>query len=151
MKKRGQMQLSFGMIFSIILIIAFVAFAFYAIKGLLDAQNKTKIAVFADDLQAGVDKVWKGSGASQKFSVELPKKIDEICFVDREALGENLMLVPNDFNFPLIKIDHLDLEKTFEEDSIIRGGEKMLCIPNDGKVEMTLTKSFGEDLVTVRK
>ena len=47
-KKRGQMQMSFGMIFSIILIIVFISFAFYVIKKVLDAQRKAEIGLFIE-------------------------------------------------------------------------------------------------------
>ncbi|MEK6925789.1 MAG: hypothetical protein AABW50_00775 [Nanoarchaeota archaeon] len=152
--KKAAMELSFGMIFSIILIIAFIAFAFIAIKALLKTNDQAKIASFVDGLRADVDKVWRASQASQKVSYNLPGKIEEICFVDHTDFGESLILAPNDFDFPPIKIDHIDFEKTLANNAVgvtTRDGEKILCISNDGKVEMTLYKNYGEDLVTIKK
>jgi len=81
-KKRAQMQLSFGMIFSIILIIFFVAIAFYAIKVLLNTQNTMNISKFKSDLQNDVDKIWKSSKTSQEIQYLLPSKIKKVCFAD---------------------------------------------------------------------
>ena len=49
------MKLSFGMIFSIILIIAFLALAFYGIKTMLDTQNEIKLKQFYDNLEADIE------------------------------------------------------------------------------------------------
>jgi len=38
-EKRGQLKLSFGMIFSIILIIVFLGFAFFGIQKFMDYQK----------------------------------------------------------------------------------------------------------------
>ena len=51
MKKRGQLQISFGMIFSIILIIAFVALAVYVIMIFLDTGKCANTGLFKNDLQ----------------------------------------------------------------------------------------------------
>ena len=60
------MNISFGMIFSILLIVFFIAFAFYGIKKFLGFQDTIKIEKFLDDLQSDVDRVWRGSQASQE-------------------------------------------------------------------------------------
>ena len=64
--KRGQMKLSFGMIFSIILIIIFISFAFYAIQKFLSIQNSVQVGKFVNEFQQNVDKIWKGSQGSEK-------------------------------------------------------------------------------------
>ena len=83
MNKRGQMHLSFGMIFSIILIIAFVAFATYGILKLLAFQQDAKYHQFIDDLSSDIDKVWKSSQGSQEFTYSIPSSISGICFVKK--------------------------------------------------------------------
>ena len=80
--KRGQMKLSYGMIFSIILIIVFLAFAFYAIKKFMGIQNTVMVGDFIDSLGSDVDKMWKGSQGSQEREYRLPKKIQYVCFAD---------------------------------------------------------------------
>ena len=73
-RKRGQMKLSFGMIFSIILIIVFISFAFYAIQKILEMQELMKVGKFKDNLEADIDSAWKGSQRSQEVEYILPKK-----------------------------------------------------------------------------
>ena len=86
MEKRGQEQLSFGMIFSIILIIFFIVFAFYAIQKFLVIGNTAKIAGFTGQLESDIDKMWRGSQGSQKAEYFLPSKIEYICFADYNAV-----------------------------------------------------------------
>ncbi len=161
---RGQMELSFGMIFSIILIIVFLAFAFYAIKKFLGIQDSVLIGNFLDDLSTGVNKMWGGSQGSQPVEYSLPKRIEYVCFVDfsaRKGLGakkdiydelekyfkegDNLVFYPLGSSKTLRskEIEHIDIAKMTEDDN-------PLCIENkDGKVKMTIKKNFEEDLVII--
>jgi len=138
-QKRGQMKLSFGMIFSIILIIFFIAFAFFAIRKFLGIQDAMKIGQFGDQLQSDIDKLWRGSQGSQEVEYFLPLKIESVCFVDNDY--ENL-----DFHSETFiegkKIEHINITK------ITSGGD--FCIENiNGKVKMTIKKDYGEALVTI--
>ncbi|MFQ5531971.1 MAG: hypothetical protein ACE5ES_05115 [Candidatus Nanoarchaeia archaeon] len=167
MKKRGnkkaQMKLSFGMIFSIILIIIFIAFAFYAIKKFLGLQESVIIGDFTNDFQRDVDKIWRGSQGSQEIKYNLPKKIQYVCLTDFEsgARGENrefyrdLQLFyhgdENLFFYPAgsadgldsKEIEHLDIEKITEKDN-------PYCIENiNGKIKLRISMNFGESLVVV--
>ena len=56
--RSGQLEISFGMIFSIILIIIFIAAGFYAITKLLALQRTIQIESFLKDFQDDVDKMW---------------------------------------------------------------------------------------------
>jgi len=140
--KTGQMQISFGMIFSIILVIVFIAAGFYAIKKFLDLQSTIQVSQFLQDLQTDVDKAWKSPEISRNVKYVLPKKITEICFIDDEF--ENLQFTANS----IVKgemIEHLDIAKITEE-------EDPFCISNtDGKVQFTIVKDFGEVLVRITK
>jgi len=142
MKKRGQLQLSFGMIFSIILIIVFIAFAFYAIMKFLDIKDTALIGKFQNKLQKDVDKIWKGQQGSQKVEYILPNKIEAVCFVNDEY--ENLIYQSKEF-IPRVKIEHIDSEKS------LSGSEK-LCFENvDGKISLIIKMNPGEKLVTLAK
>jgi len=156
------MQLSFGMIFSILLIIFFVAIAFYAIKVLLNAQDNLKVSKFKLDLQNEIDKIWKSSKTSQEFGGNnlLPSKVKKVCVVDfsNPAIGdeelykklkqsfwenENLFFYPTAGQDAMF-IKNLDLEKT-------TASENPLCFDVlNSKVKFILEKNFGESLVTIR-
>ncbi|MBU2053009.1 MAG: hypothetical protein KJ721_02055 [Nanoarchaeota archaeon] len=162
---RAQMQLSFGMIFSIILIIVFIAFAFFAVKKLLGMQDSIKVGQFADKLQSDIDKIWKGSQGSQMETYTLPSKIEFICFVDYSSSrrgpkqsyygelkqvyyeGEDMILYPigSGAGSDSFKILHLNIEK-------ITDNENPYCIENKkGKVELIIEKDFGENLVGITR
>ncbi len=138
--KRGQMKLSFGMIFSIILIVIFIAFAFYAIKTFLGIQDEMKIGQFVNGLQSDVDKMWKGSQGSQEVEYLLPSKIESVCFKDDEY--ENLIFRSDDF-IGGKEIKHINITKITE-------AENPFCIENvKGKVKMIIKKDYGEALVEI--
>lgn len=163
MKKRGQLKLSFGMIFSIILIIIFIAFAFYAVQKFIDVQKSVQIGKFASDFQNDIDKIWKGSQGLQEKEYFLPKKISFVCFADYSSneKGQNrnfydeLKLVyyenENLFFYPIgsaegiggKEMKHIDLTKTTET-------ENPLCAKNiEGRISFTIQKDFNEALVTI--
>ena len=159
------MKLSFGMIFSIILMIVFVSFAFFAIKKFLGIQEIMKIGQFKDKLQSDINKIWRGSQGAQKEEYFLPSKIEAICFVDYSLskMGQNKDYYQklkqayygseNLFFYPVgsgegadsFKIEHIDLEKTTEI-------ENPFCIENiNGKINVLIEKDFGENLVRITK
>ncbi len=137
---RGQMKISFGMIFSIILIILFIFVAFYAITKFLDLQKTVQISKFYDNLQSDIDKIWKSSQGSQEIVYTLPSKIKAVCFVDSDY--ENLRFDSEEFiEGKLLK--NIDLYKTI-------GNNREKCIStNKGKLKLTLKKTYGDTLVTI--
>ena len=141
-QKSGQMKISFGMIFSIILIIAFIAFAIYAISIFLGVSDEVKIAKFVDDLQNDIDKRWQSEHSSQQISYNLPSKIEKVCFVNR--VDENLIFLPIGLTTSDHKIEYLDIGKTLD-------GARELCFDNNKGIIMVLKKDFGEELVYIRK
>lgn len=141
MKRGAQLKLSFGMIFSIILIIVFIAFAFFAIKKFLGIKNEIQIRQFLDDLQKDVDKIWKGSQGSQEVEYILPSKIDAVCFTNDDY--ENLFFRSKGYVRGK-KIDHIDIEKITEEGDF--------CIEKvNSKVKILIKMNYGEKLVTITK
>jgi len=148
MKKRGQnrklgaMEISFGMIFSIILIIVFLAAGFYAITKVIEWQKNIQIESFLKYLQDDIDEMWKSNQGSQVLTYSLPTNINAVCFEDNEF--RNL-----EFNSDKIingkMIQHIDIAKTTIE-------ENPLCIQNvKGKIRFTIAKDYGETLVTVER
>jgi hypothetical protein len=139
MKKRGQMKISFGMIFSIILIIIFISFAFFAIKKFIGIQDAMKIGQFGDQLQSDIDKLWRGSQGSQEVEYFLPSKIESVCFVDDEY--ENLVFHSESF-VEGKNIENIDIEK------ITKDGDFCIDVVK-GKIKMTVKKDYGEALVMI--
>ncbi|HOW37200.1 MAG TPA: hypothetical protein PLK34_03045 [Candidatus Pacearchaeota archaeon] len=143
-KKRAQMQLSFGMIFSIILIIAFIAFAFYAIRYFLNLQEETQIKDFIRTLQGDIDEVWGSTKSNESKQYFLPEKIKRICFEDSEF--GNLVL-EKDGPRQRETLNNVDIAKTLSENS----GQRV-CIDNiQGKINLNLIKDFRETLVTITR
>lgn len=85
MKKKGQLQLSFSMIFSIILIIATIAIAIYFIVQFLETSRCAQINFFKSDLQNQIDSVWKSAQAQKSFDISLPNKINKVCIGNLSA------------------------------------------------------------------
>jgi len=165
--KKAQMQISFGMIFSIILIIFFLAFAFYAIKIFLKSQDNAKAAKLVDDIQGDIDRIWNSGISSEKKEYIMPSYADFICFIDfspnADVRGENsafyfeikdrvdyintnFAFFPVEINgFESAKINHVDIEKITSE-------ENPFCVKKeDGKISLTLKKDYGEALVTIKR
>lgn len=80
MTKRGQIQLSFSVIFSIIIIIALLAVSFYIISAFLDTSECEKIGLFYNDLSENVEKAYKSSFYRDTFVGKVPSGISSICF-----------------------------------------------------------------------
>ncbi len=159
--KRGQLKLSFGMIFSIILIIVFLVFAFFAIKKFLETQEDVKVGQFKNKLEFDVDKMWRSSQGSKEEEYVIPSSIDLVCFMDFNSQKrgsyqglyddlilmyqnqENLFFYPK--GFPSLKINHIDIGNMTLTNN-------PYCIETaDGKINLVLEKDFGEVLVEIRK
>lgn len=139
---KGQMQISFGMVFSVILIIVFIAFAIYGIVKIFDIVNAAKIATFKEDFQQDINDMHSSTSGAQKVGPYfLPRKIKQVCFVNDEF--ENMYFVPSDFKGALL--ENVDIIKSLNR-------ERKLCIDTPGgKISMTIEKDFKEDLVTIKK
>ena len=142
---KGQMQLSFGMIFSIILIATFLAFAIYGIVKFLGIQKQAKAASFFADLQDDLNTVWKSPEATKPVEYFQPSEIAQVCFVkdNYNNVVFNPLNAVSGVNAPMI--EHLDIPSTI-------GNSDQLCINAvSGKISFILKKDFGENLVTVKK
>ena len=166
MKKRGQMKISFGMIFSIFLIVIFIVFAFYAIKTFLNISDSAKLGKALSKLDTDVDKIWKSSQASQEFSYIVPLKVRYFCFADFSqgsspkgsmqniyndlklfsAENKNLFFYPMDSNeIKSYEIKNINIEK-------ITQSENPYCIKNENsRITLTIQKTFTENLVSISR
>lgn len=160
-KKKGQMELSFGMIFSIILIIIFIAFAVYALIKFLSIQRTAEIATFINDFQTDINKMWQGSSGSQQKTYSLPSRVEKVCLIDYSMSGkgetdvydeleqyfyekENLFFYPagSGDGIDAKEIQHLDIKK-------ITQTKNPYCLINNGKVSFTIKKDLNEALVKI--
>jgi len=91
MEKRGQMRLSFGILFSIFLIIVFIFFAFKIIVIFLDVGECADTGKFFSEFQSAVDRARLSSSSTQSFKINLDPSIDSICFFDLDSpmIGPN--------------------------------------------------------------
>ncbi len=162
---RGQMKLSFGMIFSIFLIIIFLTFAFFAITKFMKIGSTAQIGSFKNSLQQDIDKMWKGSQGSDEFHYNLPSGIEYVCFMDYETDasgpkadfreefnsvyfgGENLFFYPvgSAEGLDSTEIKHVDMAE-------LTGNENPYCVRIiDGRMNIRLTKNYGENLVQLQR
>ena len=164
--KSGQMKLSFGMIFSIILIIIFVAFAFYVISVILNWQKSLQAGTFLNELQHNVDKIWKSTQGSQEEDYILPKSIQKVCIVNfnskkvgvdellydelKQAYfgSENLVFYPigSSKGIDSITLLHIDIQET-------TANANPFCFDNiDRKIKILLKmQSGGNNFVALSK
>lgn len=130
------MKLSFGMIFSIILIIVFISFAIFGVTRFLNLQKTVQAGKFSDDLQVDVDRLWQGSFGSQVHEYLVPNSVGRVCFGTDP--GDNMELRTREGRFSgSYIIEHIDISENF-------------CVDNiDGKIKLRLEKEAGEALVTI--
>src|SRR3989344_9166689 len=164
-KKADVMGLSFTTLFSIILIIIFIAVAFYAINAFLSSQKCAQIGMFVDDLRNDVDKAWDSQMTDSEFRGKLPSDLKYACIADLsksmtskglegdigydisvfEGNDVNLFFYPMEKSCSLgqHKINHIDLEKITKE-------RNPHCFPNEGGiVKMRIKKEFNEALASI--
>jgi uncharacterized protein (UPF0333 family) len=163
--KRGQLDLSFGLIFSVILIITFLGFAAYAIVNFLKMKDNIETSTFLGDIQEDVNVFWRSSQSVDDFTYSLPKKIKEVCFIDitqnkkgnnveiYDELEKHLIEGGNMIFYPIgsanptssIEIKHIDIFNMTETNN-------PLCFENkNGKVTLNLRQDFGgTNLVMIR-
>lgn len=163
MKKRGQLQLSFGMIFSIILIVVTLAVAGYFITQALGIFTKVNCKLFYEDLQRDIDKAWYADGSTSKLFIgQIPSSANGVCFgnssssilesKDREKFDEFSFLVAkggNMFFYPK-KDSCKEGEVSYKLKHARFSG--FFCVPvNNGKVSIKLAKKVEDALVQISK
>lgn len=156
--------MSFGMIFSIILIIIFITFSFTVIRSWLELGTITQIESFVDTLQKDVNEIWAGSQGSQVEQYSLPNKVGMVCFVDysspakgsgtdmQDYMDRTSSETNNLFFYPkeILKyvenkeIEHINISK-------ITLNSNPFCIEHirDKKVSMVLQKNYNDVLVNI--
>ena len=142
-QKRGQIKMSFGMVFSILLIIFFIAFAFIVIKNFISLQSSVSTKQFSDNLQTDVNVVWKSAQANQQKSYNMPSSVNQVCFTN-DPTGDVIIYDNNGDANPGGNIENLNLT------AMTSNGDLCFNVV-DGKINLVLKKDFGETLVTISK
>ena len=160
MQKRGQFNISFSMIFSIIVIIAIIGIAFYVIRSFISLSKCTEISLFYNDLEEYIEEAWQSTihqdiFPNEKYPATIPSGIELVCFGDiAQAPQEynnikkafinsngNVFLYPPqgacDSSLSSIKLEHVKTNEFF-------------CIPvRENKIELKTKKDQFEALVTL--
>lgn len=156
MEKRGQLRISFGIIFSIFLIIVFLFFAFKVISSFMDVNECADIAKFYGDFQKSIDKAKNYQETTQPVKINLGSTVDKICFVDLNAnqtgpyqkpdsydVGDNFFIIYQEegceqFSNHIFK--NLNVTKITETNN-------PNCFENGQ--ELTIKKAFSSRIVTI--
>ena len=160
--KKGQFQIGFGMIFSIILMAAFLVVAIIAINAFLKVSCSIETGSFINDLDNEVNRIRKGSGEDtvKEFKINWCD-FEYVCFYNlneddtgnyasftrdfRISTGDegdhNLYFYPRSkSDVPSTLIKHVNMELS----------SNPYCFKKvDNKVRIRLTKSTSEALVRV--
>jgi hypothetical protein len=156
-KAQESIGMSFGMIFSIFLIVVFIIAAFIAIKFFLGFQETTNVAQFYNDLQSEINKARGSSSMQSDFKINLPDKITDVCFYNATKektasieITSQILSVDSDANIYLIpqkeaednffnKLENIDLE-------IITNEENPYCVPANGVLRI-IKQSYSKNII----
>ena len=143
------MKISFGIIFSIILIIIFLSVAIFGIKKFVGLQDTMKSEKIFYDLQQDIDKMWQSSRGAEKVSYRVPKKAEALCFQEQIEGSEeyNAYFIPREFEGEIL--NHIEWSQVkrhphYQEEGLCFGVEY-------AKVTLMLEKDYEEEGVTITK
>lgn len=159
MKKRGVFEISFGMIFSIIIIIAIISVAFYVLTKFMGVSKCTQVGLFYDDLKTYTEKAWQAQIHKDTFTGSLPSSIKLVCFgnftqspqskysavfndlQEHQGRDKNVFLYPIpqecDFSLSALKLAHVKTSNFF-------------CVPvKNNKMQISSEKGEFDSLVTL--
>lgn len=143
MNSRGQLKISFGMIFSIILVIVFLAFGFFAIQKFIGIQDDLKMKKLTEDFQSDISNLLKSEQGSKMVEYPVLKDVESICFIRKR--GDRFETqITQDGMIRELNIKGIDYQNTIRDRSSV-------CAKSvDNKIKFLLEKEYGEPLVTVK-
>lgn len=142
--KKGQLHISFGMIFSVLMIIVFIGFAFFAIQKFLGIQKNIQVNQFYDNLQTDVNAVWNSAQSTQEKSYNVPSSIGKICFITPTSADIDNMFIYDGSGRPTgsKNIENINIAAMTSEEA--------LCFNAfSNKINLVLKKNFSDTLVTI--
>ena len=161
--KRGEgaVGMSFGWIFSIILIVLFIFVAIYTIKSFLNMAHCTKVGSFYESLEENVRDAYGSSSSSFEMKIEIPG-VEYVCFANLsekitgpielyeelmmyEGLDYNTFILPADkaCDMPARKVPYINLTKTTRS-------KNPLCFDVSGGGSIRLVKEPYDRGVTIK-
>lgn len=142
--KKGQLKISFGMIFAIILIIIFIVFAFIAIGHFLSFQKKVQTNQFMKNLQGDINNAYQSQQSSNNETYNLPSNVVKVCFINSEQYNLEVFTKGSPVYAYRHELKYVDLNKTFSS------GDSKICTNTiNGKVSIKLSKDYYSPLVKV--
>lgn len=164
-KSQQVLGMSFGTIFSILLIIFFIIITFIVINKFFITSDCAKVGIFIDDFNEAVQDTWNAQKDTYKFSKVLPKEIEYVCFADfdKEKIGEfekpigfdiwvfdgsdsNVVFYPPEkaCNMRHFFNKHLDLS------NLTKTNNPNCFKTEKGKITLTLVKDYNTRYVKIR-
>jgi hypothetical protein len=165
-KAQGIFGLSFGMIWSIILIVFFIISAFIGIRAFLNYQKNATIGLFMDGLQSRINEAWNSQSIQNfRYNSTLPGGVEYVCFINLSATtpknasnieksifeditsgavdySKNFYIYApgKDYSIKWANIKHVDLSQ-----------KNPICIQvlSGGKVSIKMERNFEDPLVSV--
>lgn len=158
--------MSFGVIFSIILIIFILVVAGIAINHFLNLKKCTQLGLFIEDIQKDVDEAWNSQKFTDEASYILPSSLDYVCFanlsdtviggsIESKVYSDisiyklsngNLFFYPKEkaCNMPYVNVKHININE-------ITSSKNPYCIPiKNSKITIQIEKGFNDPLVTLK-
>ncbi len=159
MNRRAQqsVEMSFGMLFSIFLIVVFFGAAIYAIVFFLDLTDSTGVGQFYEKLQKEIDNAWTSSMTEKNITIKLQNGVTDVCFVDHNAQITNnakysqISYIDPDTNLFLLppgEAGDLDI-KTIEHINITKITEKQNPKCFSPGTQITIKKGLYSKLVEI--
>jgi hypothetical protein len=163
LNKRGEgaIGMSFGWLFSLLLIVFFIFAAIYGIKAFLNMASCSKVGTFYESLQDKVDEAYRSSSSDFQMDVNIPG-INMICFANLseeitgsleayeeiekyEIYGANTFLLPTQksCDMPYKTIKHLNISKTTLS-------KNPLCFDISDEGKLRIIKGYYDKSITIK-
>ena len=166
--RKGQevLGMSFGTIFSIILIVFFIVISFIVINAFLKTQRCAQIGIFTNNFKEIIKTAFNAPSEESEYTANLPSNLEYVCFTNLSepisaSSGEdkkiadnigifsgedaNMVFYPREkaCNIPYAKIDYLDIGR-------ITGLKNLRCFKiKDEKINIQIKKGLSEKLVII--
>ena len=160
-KAEGAVGMSFGWIFSLILIVFFIFTAIYGINAFLNMQSCTQVGNFYDSLQKSVDNAYGSPYSDFEMDVKIPG-VNMVCFANLseditgsldayedlekyKIYNANTFLLPTGkaCDMPYKNIKHINLTKTIIS-------KNPLCFDISEGSKIRIVKGYYDKGVTIK-